>query len=499
MNSADLQGRGLEVWTACAVWRWRTRRHSRRPAAARWRRPWRSARECWTSLASARRNGASTGRSWSRRWPKSRTSAARPRELFEYAPDAYVVTDLAGNILAANHAATLLFGAEGVPRRQAVAVLLSPRRSAGLLRPLGGTAQAANRPEAWEAHLATPPPGAAGGGRLERDHPEANGAGGRLALAHPRRDGAEQEAEEARRAAQVFNEGLLEAAQVLVLVIDRRTAVCCGPTPTSKRSRDIRGEELAGHDWRALIFDPNERPAFEGTVDGRRPSPVPSAVDTGGGRRAVAWSVRPLSNDPGTTAVTLAVGHDVTDLEEAQQKALRMERLAAIGQISAALAHESRNALQRGQALPGAAALEAGGPARGARSGSPDAKGAGRFGAALRGRARIRRPDPHRRLAVRPGPGLAGGLGRPAGVGRPEGRPAGRRHSGGRGPHLSGGRLPAGPGVSQHPGKRLGGLPRSRSRGHHLPRRGAGGPAGPADRRARQRAGFHGRTAAAAV
>jgi signal transduction histidine kinase len=38
-----------------------------------------------------------------------------------------------------------------------------------------------------------------------------------------------------------------------------------------------------------------------------------------------------------------------TELKEAQHKALRAERLAAIGQMVAGLAHESRNALQRGQ------------------------------------------------------------------------------------------------------------------------------------------------------
>ena len=38
------------------------------------------------------------------------------------------------------------------------------------------------------------------------------------------------------------------------------------------------------------------------------------------------------------------------DLEEAQRRALRAERLAAIGQMIAGLAHESRNALQRSQA-----------------------------------------------------------------------------------------------------------------------------------------------------
>jgi signal transduction histidine kinase len=46
----------------------------------------------------------------------------------------------------------------------------------------------------------------------------------------------------------------------------------------------------------------------------------------------------------------LNVGHDITYLKQAQQRALQAERLAAIGQMVAGLAHESRNALQRSQA-----------------------------------------------------------------------------------------------------------------------------------------------------
>ena len=46
----------------------------------------------------------------------------------------------------------------------------------------------------------------------------------------------------------------------------------------------------------------------------------------------------------------LAIGQDITDLKEAQERALQAERLAAIGQMVAGLAHESRNALQRSQA-----------------------------------------------------------------------------------------------------------------------------------------------------
>jgi signal transduction histidine kinase len=45
----------------------------------------------------------------------------------------------------------------------------------------------------------------------------------------------------------------------------------------------------------------------------------------------------------------LAIGHDVTDLKDAQKRALQAERLAAIGEMVAGLAHESKNALNRCQ------------------------------------------------------------------------------------------------------------------------------------------------------
>src|SRR5207302_1301931 len=48
----------------------------------------------------------------------------------------------------------------------------------------------------------------------------------------------------------------------------------------------------------------------------------------------------------GRPRVTL-LGYDITDLQAAQQRAVQMERLAAIGQTAAGLAHEARNALQR--------------------------------------------------------------------------------------------------------------------------------------------------------
>src|SRR5207248_7685118 len=46
----------------------------------------------------------------------------------------------------------------------------------------------------------------------------------------------------------------------------------------------------------------------------------------------------------------LAVGQDITGLKQSQERALQAERLAAIGQMMAGLAHESGNALARSQA-----------------------------------------------------------------------------------------------------------------------------------------------------
>jgi two-component system, LuxR family, sensor kinase FixL len=69
-----------------------------------------------------------------------------------------------------------------------------------------------------------------------------------------------------------------------------------------------------------------------------------------GGLYWASESISPVRNPQGTITHFVAIQDDITDLKEAQRRALQAERLAAIGQMMAGLAHESRNALQRGQA-----------------------------------------------------------------------------------------------------------------------------------------------------
>lgn len=65
--------------------------------------------------------------------------------------------------------------------------------------------------------------------------------------------------------------------------------------------------------------------------------------------RRLVWNSRFVDNYDGRPGI-LVVGQDVTDYEQAMEKLVQSERLAAIGEAITGLAHESRNALQRSQA-----------------------------------------------------------------------------------------------------------------------------------------------------
>ena len=161
-------------------------------------------------------------------------------------------------------------------------------------------------------------------------------------------------AEDALRLERDFAEGLIENAQVLVLVLDHHGRVdrvnsflerISGPKP----------EEVRGSDWFARFVPDRDRArarlAFRRALDHREIGRVIHTVLASDGReRELEWTHRLLDGGPDDPSRVLAIGHDITDLKEAQARAVQAERLAAIGQMVTGLAHESRNALQRSQA-----------------------------------------------------------------------------------------------------------------------------------------------------
>lgn len=141
---------------------------------------------------------------------------------------------------------------------------------------------------------------------------------------------------------------LLETAEIIILLVDEDgTILRCNPYTLTISGYST--EELHEQDWNQLLLPAEDREAGQQLLQNARAtgsgkSGVLDLATRTGQRRRVAWSARKLGQ------WLLLIGQDVTELQEAQRQALQAERLAAIGQMSAGLAHEGRNALQRIQA-----------------------------------------------------------------------------------------------------------------------------------------------------
>jgi PAS domain S-box-containing protein len=123
-----------------------------------------------------------------------------------------------------------------------------------------------------------------------------------------------------------------------------------------------RGASVVGQDFRAVFLPEDWRQGATDNLEGVLAGvPLRSAeapvLCRDGSRRCVLWNAQRLPDYEGGPAV-LAVGQDVTALKMALERTLQAERLAAIGQMVTGLAHESGNALARGQACLEMLALE---------------------------------------------------------------------------------------------------------------------------------------------
>lgn len=156
--------------------------------------------------------------------------------------------------------------------------------------------------------------------------------------------------EEKLRQASIFREQILATAEAIVLVLDSHGKIVhCNPFLT-----ELTGwiqEELIGKDWFSFCLPEQEidrvKRVFSQTIETQSTSGIINLVRKKNGQMVhVRWSNKVLPPQNGETQV-LAIGTDITDLFEANERAMQSERLAAIGETMTAIAHESRNALQR--------------------------------------------------------------------------------------------------------------------------------------------------------
>lgn len=171
-----------------------------------------------------------------------------------------------------------------------------------------------------------------------------------------------RESQERFRQERDFAESLIETAQTIVMLLDTEGRIVRFNAYLEELS-GYRLEDVHGSDAIDLFLPEDDRPRIRDLFRGmfvkhRANGYVTPILCKQGSRRQIQWSATMLHDSAGKILGLLACGHDVTDLQQAQQKVVQSERLVAIGQMMAGLAHESRNALQRSKACLEMLALE---------------------------------------------------------------------------------------------------------------------------------------------
>jgi len=178
-------------------------------------------------------------------------------------------------------------------------------------------------------------------------------------------EAAHREAEEAlRRTEQRFRLLVQNSSDIITALADDGTILYV--SPSIERVLGHRTEDRLG---RNIFLDPIVHPDDLAQKrhfmdEARRRPGVPALAEfrlrhANGTWRTIEGVGQDLLSDPNVGAI-IANYRDITERKQSEERALTAERLAAIGQMVTGLTHESRNALQRGQANLELLALEVG-------------------------------------------------------------------------------------------------------------------------------------------
>jgi len=144
---------------------------------------------------------------------------------------------------------------------------------------------------------------------------------------------------------------LVDTVQALLLVLDGDLKVVQA-NPAVAAATGLAAEELEGADWLETCVPPRAREAARKAFSSMRVHPESVSVhslitrrspEAGISERSIRWQLAALGE--GSAFRIYASGLDITDIAELERRTRMAEKLAAVGTISAGLAHEIRNPL----------------------------------------------------------------------------------------------------------------------------------------------------------
>ncbi len=153
-------------------------------------------------------------------------------------------------------------------------------------------------------------------------------------------------AEEALKESREFARSLIESSLDMIIASDKNRRITEFNTAAQK-TFGYRPEEIIGQDVRLLYADATEAVKVQKAM-----AETGHFADEIHNRRKdgrvfpVFLSASQLRNARGEPIGVMGVSRDITELKKAEEQTIRAERLAALGKMAAALAHEINNPLQ---------------------------------------------------------------------------------------------------------------------------------------------------------
>lgn len=125
-----------------------------------------------------------------------------------------------------------------------------------------------------------------------------------------------------------FAENLIDSARAIVLLLNREGGILrCNPYLEKISGKKVA--EVQGEDWATTFLTPEDqvrlRHRFRAESGGRPPEPFIGAIQAQkGGRLAIEWHNRLLTDDQGEVLGLLCVGHDLTERLRAEKERERL-------------------------------------------------------------------------------------------------------------------------------------------------------------------------------
>ncbi len=144
---------------------------------------------------------------------------------------------------------------------------------------------------------------------------------------------------------------MVDTVQALLLVLDEDLRVVQANSAVAVATGRAL-DEVVGTQWLDACVPPRAQAAFREAVSSLREHPEAVSVDgpitrrRSDGRfeeRSISWQLAALGSGPNVRIY--ASGLDITDIAELERRTRMAEKLAAVGTVSAGLAHEIRNPL----------------------------------------------------------------------------------------------------------------------------------------------------------